>query len=80
MSCARSKGCFPISSPIRINVLPCFTELKMSRIERSKWNGACEEKRSSDVGLNVSEHHSTKLTALRCVNWTPFGLPVEPEV
>ena len=27
------------------HVLPCFTELYMSRIDRSKWNGACEEKR-----------------------------------
>src|SRR5690606_37477829 len=52
----------------------------MSRIERSKWNGAWEEKRSSAVGSNVSEHQSMNERALECVCMTPFGLPVDPDV
>lgn len=33
-------------------------------MERSKWNGACEEKRSLVTGSKTSEHQSTKLIAL----------------
>ncbi len=52
----------------------------MSRIDRSKWNGACDEKRSVAFGSKDSEHQSTKLTAFSCDSITPFGLPVEPDV
>ena len=52
----------------------------MSRIDRSKWNGAWLLKRSVSVGSNTDEHQSTKLTAFSCVSITPFGMPVEPDV
>lgn len=52
----------------------------MSRIERSKWKGAWDEKRSAFVGSKTCRHQSTKLTALSWLSITPFGLPVDPEV
>ena len=69
-----------MSSPISTSVAPCFRQTWRSRIERSKWNGACDEKRSAAVGSKVSEHQSTKLTAFSCDSITPLGLPVEPDV
>ena len=52
----------------------------MSRIDRSKWNGAWDEQRSVAVTAKVSEHQSTKLVAFRWDSMTPLGFPVDPEV
>jgi hypothetical protein len=69
-----------MSSATSTSVAPCLSDTWTSRIERSKWKGACEEKRSRSVGSNTSEHQSTKLAPFSCDSITPFGFPVEPEV
>src|SRR5690349_10404768 len=73
-------GLLPSSSEIKCRVLPCFAGRYRSKIERSKWKGAWLLKRSCSSGVNTEEHQSTKLSALRWLNVTPFGIPVDPEV
>ncbi len=73
-------GSLPRSSSMMQSVAPCLRETKMSRMDRSKWNGAWAEKRSSARGVNVSEHQSTNVVAFSCVRVTPLGRPVEPDV
>src|SRR3972149_5505476 len=80
MVAARPIGSFAVSSAIRTRAAPCLIGTYRSRMDRSKWNGACEAKRSVSAGWNTSEHQSTKLSALRCESITPFGFPVDPEV
>jgi hypothetical protein len=52
----------------------------MSSTDRSKWKGAWLLNRSCSLGVNTSEHQSTKQAALPCDSMTPFGFPVDPEV
>src|SRR5205807_6981382 len=80
ISAARRRGSLPTSSAMSTSVAPCLRGTWISRMERSKWNGACEEKRSLVIGSNTSEHQSTKLTAFSWESITPLGLPVEPDV
>jgi hypothetical protein len=77
---AKRAGSLPTSSPNRTTVAPCFMGTCRSRIERSKWKGAWDEKRSSSVGSSASPHQSTNAAAWRCESVTPFGVPVEPDV
>jgi hypothetical protein len=69
-----------MSSGTSTSVAPCPSETWTSRIERSKWNGACEEKRSASLGAKVSLHQSTKLVPFSCDSITPLGFPVDPDV
>ena len=66
-ACARVHAAPPQPAAMTsTSVAPCLMQTWMSRIDKSKWNGACAEKRSVAAGLKVSEHQSTKLTALSC--------------
>src|SRR5688500_9466794 len=77
---ASPSGSLPTSSGTSTTLAPLQSGVYRSRIERSKWNGACDEKRSCAVGSNTATHHSTKLVAFSCDSMTPLGFPVEPEV
>ena len=77
---ARGCGLFPSSSETRTTAAPHVSGTNRSRIERSKWKGAWDEKRSSGRGAKAPWHQSTKASALAWVWTTPLGLPVEPDV
>src|SRR5262245_35268384 len=73
-------GSLPSASPTRTTVPPTAHEAKRSNTERSKWNGACDPKRSPTRRSNVVKHQLRKQPALACVSMTPLGLPVDPDV
>ena len=52
----------------------------MSSTDRSKWNGAWLEKRSSARASTSATDQSMKASAARWLMQTPLGRPVEPDV
>jgi len=69
-----------VASSTITTVAPREKDDHRSNTERSKWNGATEDTRSSDRSPTQSAVQSTKASALRWESITPFGTPVEPEV
>src|SRR6266545_3181925 len=61
-------------------VPPTLAQANRSNTERSKWNGAWLENRSSGVSSSTAVAHSTNVIPFRWESITPFGSPVDPEV
>ena len=69
-----------VASSTITTVAPREKDDHRSNVDRSKWNGATLDTRSSSRSPTQSAAHSVKARAFRWESITPFGTPVEPDV